>query len=278
MNAEALRNDGPDGDVCAVRALAALSRISDAGKRTREDWRAYGDQLLTKRRALKGDDKAFGKWVKANGLDCGPAKRAYDRADAIWLAEFWQQISDFYISTGANVENINHPRRLRQACRKAGCEWAVSIPSRAGSPVKLTRAKRELSEVAEEAKTLPESARAKLERLAEKERKALDARFSIEVETAVKAQVEERVALQKKFYIEKLEKTNELNATLAARLKTLDAWMTEAEFKTVLGCLHPDRQPEDQREKYGKAFQIFKRLEEHLNPDARARKTNHWSA
>jgi hypothetical protein len=222
-------------------------------------------------------DKVFNAWVVSNGLHASPAKSRHTRTDAMWLAEHWAEVSQILVDAAHPLHNINAPHQFRQACRKAGYEWAVAIPERAGAPVKLSRAKRELSEVEEEAKTLPESARAKLERLAEKERKALDARFSVEVETAVKAQVEERVALQKEFYIAKLEKTNELNATLAARLKTLDAWMTEAEFKAVLGCLHPDRQPEDQREKYGKAFQIFKRLEGHLNPDARARKANKWS-
>jgi hypothetical protein len=32
------------------------------------------------------------------------------------------------------------------------------------------------------------------------------------------------------------------------------------DYKLILGCLHPDRQPEVQ-ERYGKAFGIWKRLE-----------------
>jgi hypothetical protein len=65
-------------DFHAAAALDALHKIAEhsgqLGKRVREDWRDYGHQLLAKRDALGGNDRAFGRWVKENGLDAPPAQ------------------------------------------------------------------------------------------------------------------------------------------------------------------------------------------------------------
>ena len=53
--------------------------------------------------------------------------------------------------------------------------------------------------------------------------------------------------------------------------------MTEAEFKLVLSCLHLDKRPEAECERYGKAFEIFNRLREHLCPDPKLLPGRGWS-
>jgi ParB-like chromosome segregation protein Spo0J len=130
-----------------------------------------------------------------------------------------------------------------------------------------------------EAAALPKTAKAKFDRIVGKAQAALQKEFQKECwkhQAALNATVEERVVSQRKHYEEAYQKSNETWLNLQTRLKKLDCWMTEQEFKLVLGCLHPDRQPEDQRAKYDKAFQIFKRLEEHLDPCTRRLRANGW--
>lgn len=119
-------------------------------------------------------------------------------------------------------------------------------------------------EVAEQ----PEKAQAKIDRLvAEKvniEVALLRGRFEAEVE----AKVEERIGKRE----DKLLKREEL---VEQRAKRLDAWMTEEEFKVVLGCLHPDSVPPAERK--ARAFTIFNQLKVHLSRDAGVLRDHGWS-
>ncbi len=61
------------------------------------------------------------------------------------------------------------------------------------------------------------------------------------------------------------------------RNKGTDDYMTQDEFRLLQGCLHPDRQPEAEKEKYGRAFQIIKRMESRIDPSKRKRMTKGWA-
>ena len=97
---------------------------------------------------------------------------------------------------------------------------------------------------------------------------------------AVRKQVKVRLAERFPVETEKLRQaTEEADARaeeLAARSKALDEWMTEIEFKKVLGCLASDRQPEDMRKRFDEATVIFRRLEQRLSRNKAARKRNGW--
>jgi hypothetical protein len=41
--------------------------------------------------------------------------------------------------------------------------------------------------------------------------------------------------------------------------------VTKEDYRFILGLLHPDRVPEDRREKYGRAFDIFRKLERYVD-------------
>jgi hypothetical protein len=58
----------------------------------------------------------------------------------------------------------------------------------------------------------------------------------------------------------------QLRKQLSDARETVDRMMTYDEFKLIRGCLHPDRHPEDVREKFGRAFDIFARLEKCIDP------------
>jgi transcription termination factor NusB len=59
----------------------------------------------------------------------------------------------------------------------------------------------------------------------------------------------------------------ELRKQLEDARSTVDRLMTYEEFKIVRGLLHPDRYPDDLKERAGKAFDIFNRLEKCVNPN-----------
>jgi hypothetical protein len=342
-------------DFFAVAARDALKKIAEHsgqfGKRVREDWRDYGHQLLAKRNQLGGNDKAFGQWVKDNGLDAHPAQNPVTRSNAIWLARHWNEVTEFYLRFEPKDQD-HWPDNIRKACRAAGMEWAVMpvkkkpksvgwvtavtpllsanahayiwqraagidqakkseleleygqpIPSRITDDADIAklvtaiercatrhnldaargRIDEDSAALAAEVRTLPERAQAKLERLLAKQAKVQEQANVLEVERRVTIELDRRMAAERKRIenedkstVQALQSANARMREAELRMKTFDAWMTQEEFKIVLGCLHPDRQPEAQRPKYDRAFQIFNRLQQHMSPSVRTRKGNGW--
>lgn len=341
----------------AAAALDALRKIAEhggqLGKLVRDDWRIYGQHLLAKRNELGDNDKAFGQWVKDNGLDASPAHNPVTRSNAMWVARHWTEITGFYLSAESK-DNDHHPNNIRQACRAAGMVWALVPKVEKKPPVKgwigavhpllsdaaqrflLSRANmtinaakkaevqaeygqpipflikdeqtvarlvaaiekcamrhnqdaasgrldEETAALDAEVRTLPEKMQEKVERLVEKQLKVQEQTIVIEIERRVTIELDKRMADERRRIanvdasaVVTLQRANDRMREAEQRMKTFDAWMTQEEFKIVLGCLHPDRQPEAQRPKYDRAFQIFKRLEQHLSPNARALKVNGW--
>lgn len=65
---------------------------------------------------------------------------------------------------------------------------------------------------------------------------------------------------------QKEHEAEQRNKQLLDALSTVDRMMTYEEFKIIRGLLHPDRYPDELRERAGKAFDIFNRLEKAVNP------------
>lgn len=81
--------------------------------------------------------------------------------------------------------------------------------------------------------------------------------FQVELQAAIQRE-QDRINEARKELIE-LEKKLSKAATTITTIITYD------EFKMIRGCLHPDRQPDELKEKFGKAFDLFNRLEQHVN-------------
>jgi hypothetical protein len=78
-----------------------------------------------------------------------------------------------------------------------------------------------------------------------------------------KAEVEKNRATSARCAQQALEDAKEAKAAnerANARLARIGAWMTKEEYRLILNCLHPDRQPEDRKERFAKAFDIMQRL------------------
>lgn len=81
--------------------------------------------------------------------------------------------------------------------------------------------------------------------------------FQVELQAAIQRE-QDKINEARKELIE-LEKKISKAATTITTIITYD------EFKMIRGCLHPDRQPDELKEKFGKAFDLFNRLEQHVN-------------
>ena len=97
--------------------------------------------------------------------------------------------------------------------------------------------------------------------------KALAARIAVEV-ADMQRQFEEQLREAKEQLAVKLEEAEAERAAAFQYRLGVDSHMTMDEFKLVRSCLHPDRAPEEQRDKFNRAFQIFNRLEKTVNTKA----------
>lgn len=116
--------------------------------------------------------------------------------------------------------------------------------------------------------------------------RAVRAYVAAEVEPQIEAEVKRRVA-KKQEELTKLEvdlkrlfkEAMSEKERFSDLTKNLDGLMTEDEYRLIRGCLHPDRAGEELKEKFGKAFHIFSRLEKSVNRDmpVALRRKNGWS-
>jgi hypothetical protein len=142
--------------------------------------------------------------------------------------------------------------RLRSVCRKI---FAMRNPD---------KAKDDAQKVKDD---LPKSAQEKFDRAIAKWQAVILAdvqkQFNEQL-AAAKAEVQvERDAV----WALKKEAEAERDAAFQYRLG-VDSHMTQEEFQLVRNCLHPDRAPEDRRDRFTKAFNIFNRLEKTVNTKA----------
>lgn len=91
------------------------------------------------------------------------------------------------------------------------------------------------------------------------------ARLQQQYQAEMSAEINKRMADREARCDALEDKAREREAQCSAAMARLDSIMTQDEFRFILNCLHPDRAPEDRKERFGSAFVIFKRLESSVN-------------
>jgi len=86
-----------------------------------------------------------------------------------------------------------------------------------------------------------------------------------EYEAAVEREVAKRTESYKEHWRKLQDEAKEREAQLSAAMATVESFMSESEYRLLLNCLHPDRAPEERRERFATAFNIVRRLEAHVN-------------
>ncbi len=95
---------------------------------SREKWIQYGHGLLAGK-AQHPSTKAFGAWVRDNGLDVGVAEHANVRSCAMWCAEHEADLKAHELK-GFQFSG-NHPVELRRQARARNLPWAAKPKSKA---------------------------------------------------------------------------------------------------------------------------------------------------
>jgi transposase len=111
-----------------------------------------------------------------------------------------------------------------------------------------------------EVATLHETAQQKLERLVNRELKIRLAMFDQEVREKAREQLPEQV----KVLREAEERAHAEFKKYAAMAKGIKAQISEDDYRFLLNVLHPDRAPEDRRDKFAKAFDIVRKLDGYI--------------
>ena len=65
-------------------------------------------------------------------------------------------------------------------------------------------------------------------------------------------------------FVEKREEAEAMKARYYALIEPLRTVLSMDDYRFILNCLHPDRAPEDRKEKFSRAFDIFRKLEKHI--------------
>ena len=163
-------------------------------------------------------------------------------------------------------------RTLADAVQRCADRHAPPPPEPDAATI-AARTAAESAAIQAEVSTLSETARQRFDRLVQRKIDQLTADFRRQVDDEVRARVEpERARL-----LAAIEAANVERMALHENRQTLEYWMTQEEFRLVLGCLHPDRAPADQQSRFGRAFDIVNRLQGHLGTDRRYLQRQGWS-
>lgn len=176
------------------------------------------------------------------------------------------------IAQNAGLLNANTGSAKRKRLREQIDEYAPgAIEAKDGAAIRAACeliAKNKQGEAPEqsyenhrrEVSATSETAKQKLERLVATEKAHLHAIFWAEVRAEAKRSAPEilrELEQRKDEYIKK----NASMARLSAGIKPI---ITEAEYKLLLGLLHPDRAPEDRRERFARGFDIVRKLDSYI--------------
>ncbi len=126
------------------------------------------------------------------------------------------------------------------------------------------------------AEQVRETDRARFDRLLQKATEARYTELGAEFTRQLKAAIEGGTKTERARLEASILSSSQRAHEWQQKTKRLDAWLTEAEFKKVLGCLASDRQPEEVRRRFDEATIIFRRLKEHLSPTLPELRKNGW--
>ena len=123
--------------------------------------------------------------------------------------------------------------------------------------------------------SLPKSATNKVK----KEIKQAMERMRHDFEMEVHHHAQEKTKEQREKLIKLQQEAEEEKERVRNLRQNLDGLMTEAEYRLIRGCLHPDHAPQDKIEKFNRAYDIFTRLEKSVNREMpeKLRNQRGWS-
>ena len=279
----------------------AWESLQSTQAKTKQWWLEVGAALKVGREMYPGkDNREFGKWCAENFWGMS----ASIRSDAMWCAEHadsynhckslhptaarteyrqqqappsgyrigWQRL----IAERLGVDLAHTSGAERKAINRKLTAAGIALPKYITSEVDADAfvadyvrviglkeaARQDVEQTAKQVREdLSSTQQKKLDAAIRAEKTLLGAQFHEQVKRAV----DERVASRIKALDALEDEVKEQHAQVTAARRTIDCYMTRDEYNLILNCLHPDRAPEDRRERFSNAFVIFRRLEVYVN-------------
>lgn len=128
----------PLREAVVIRGQRAWTRIKATAAEQRQLWKEIGEALRYGR-ALHKADRAFAQWVKVNGFD-DMARQV--RADAMWLAENWTEVSD------GLTPDLSNPQVIRKWFNEQAKDTPPAPELTIEAPTRLTASIEQVAPVA----------------------------------------------------------------------------------------------------------------------------------
>lgn len=238
----------------------------------------------------QGMQWAIGDWY--NAIPWGDKEAACERAGLNcktaqqygWVCGYYKDFSTrrdlkFSHHKALAIETLTPEQRSDLLIKAEDNKWSVARLTKErdkllGKPEKVPLLSFD-NKVDKLMETLPASTTKKMRKALDDVVRDLKHEFENEVDHVAKERMKEQRAR-----VHQLEKeAREEKERLKALRMNLDGLMTEEEYRLIRGCLHPDRAPAEKKEQFGRAFEIFTRLEKTVNRDmpAELRRERGWS-
>jgi ParB-like chromosome segregation protein Spo0J len=248
---EGTSNDVPI-TIDEAASMLAVGRASvDRAKAVmRTDPEMHEAAKAGKEKELKAQRK--GKEPKAKE----PAMKWQSIAQETGAARLGNLNSDYLRKLKADIDEIA-PGAIESKNEPAVREACEFIAKKTGGKSLDERYEEHRQEVA----TLKETAAQKFDRLINTEKRLLQEMFQTQLREEAKRMLPEMDAEYKRMRDEYAVK----NRRLAISIKGISPQITEDDYRLLLNVLHPDRAPEDRKERFAKAFDIVRKLDEYIS-------------
>lgn len=273
MDEEDLQRCGGEqmSDLVTLEAIAAEAHKADQmGRQTVEQLAKVG-QMIVEYRAVNPTMADLSRVINATGYQQAHIYRLEK------LAKHWPQIEQKHPESLRGALLLIDQSKPRPEPPKATPEPPKAVPApdpEAEREARQDAAQARMDQAVKDA-NLSENMTKRLERVVKK----IQHEYVTELEKRVEEEVRRRAAER----FDHREKTLEERERLARAItdderliRTSPIWIfTEDEYRLILNCLHPDRAPEDKRDRYTKAFTAFRKLDpafEAARRDAERRK------
>lgn len=208
---------------------------------------------------------------KENSARAKARKKRYSwttvaRQEGIWIERGGGQRQQIQaalrdIDSAENLFTPEGESAMRRAC-------GIYVASRQPEGVKVT---------IEEAKsTVSESARSRFDKAIAKATAALEGAYSAKIATlqssyeaeiskGIEARIGPELEVERNRAKEIIDRNQRMLENFTARRDGIKQVITKKDLQLILNCLHPDRAPDDRKERFGEAFHAAKKLQPYVD-------------
>ncbi len=243
-------------DDLAERIRREATAASTAASRALEHARAAGQALLEAK--LRLGHGAFGPWCAQHVGLADTTVRGYMRIAGDWdrLPQNGNGVADLTVRGALRLLSTPKAKRAEPAPSPAPASRSRKPATEPEDPL--------AAELDAEVAALPRKQKRRAQKLADK----LVEYYGRLADRKAARLVDERLRAKLPTLMQRLDKAQAERMAALSRAHhastTPNDWMTEADYRLLLGLLHPDRAPADRREKFARGFDIVRKVEPYV--------------